>query len=84
MATEDSYSRKEFIEYIIRYLVEEPNEDHVNMTEGQNTIVFEIKVANSDLGFVIGKKGQNINAIQTLLNAISGKDKSRSIIELLK
>ena len=58
---------------VIRYLVEEPDEVRVNMTEGQNTIVFEIKVAASDLGFVIGKQGQNINAIQTLLNALGGR-----------
>ena len=41
MATEDEYTKKEFLEYIVRNLVEEPNEVQVNMTEGQNTIVFE-------------------------------------------
>jgi len=84
MNTEGGYSRKEFLEYIISRLVDAPNEVQVNMTEGQNTIVFEVRVADGDLGKVIGKKGQNINAVQTLLNIIGGREKSRSIIELLK
>ena len=65
------------------HLVEEPNEVQVNMTEGQNTIVFEIMVANSDKGFVIGKQGRNIDAIRTLMTAVGGRDIKRMRVEVV-
>jgi len=83
MTTEDGYSRKEFLEYIVRNLVEETNKVQVNVTEGQEINIFEVKVADSDKGFVIGKQGRNIDAIRTLLAAIGGRDRKRIRVEVI-
>ena len=83
MTTERNYFRKEFLEYMVRYLVEEPEKVQVDMTEGQETIIFEVKVANSDIGFVIGKHGRNIDAIRTLISAIGGRGRKRVRVEVI-
>ena len=47
-------------------------------------MVLELSVAKQDIGKVIGKKGQNIGAIRTVMNAASGKIHKRIIVELLE
>jgi predicted RNA-binding protein YlqC (UPF0109 family) len=48
------------------------------------TVVLELSVAKQDIGKVIGKKGQNIGAIRTVINAASGKMHKRIIVEVLE
>ena len=52
--------------------------------EQLEVIVIELAVAKQDLGKIIGRKGQNVQAIRTILNAASGKSKKRIILELLE
>jgi predicted RNA-binding protein YlqC (UPF0109 family) len=47
-------------------------------------VVLELSVAKRDIGNVIGKKGQNIGAIRTVINAASGKMHKRIIVEVLE
>jgi predicted RNA-binding protein YlqC (UPF0109 family) len=58
---------KEFIERIARSLVDRPDEVQVNVIEGEQTSVYEIRTGDGDLGKIIGKHGQTIRAIRTLL-----------------
>ena len=46
-------------------------------------LVLELKVAKEDIGKVIGKKGRNVQAIRTILNAASGKVKKHAVIEII-
>ncbi len=75
---------KELIERIARELVDQPEEVSVTEIEGGRTVVFELRVAKSDIGKIIGKRGQNVNAIRTILNAVSGKSRKQVVLELIE
>ena len=76
---------KEFVEFILKQLVDYPEKVSVEETTAdENTIELKLKVDQSDIGKVIGKKGQNINAIRTLLNAIGGKEHHRTTLEIIE
>ena len=75
---------KELVEKIAKALVDMPEEVQVNDIESQQSIVIELSVAKQDLGKIIGRKGQNVQAIRTILNAASGKTRKRIILELLE
>ena len=75
---------KELILYIVQAIVDNPDEVSVSVIEGTQTEVLEVKVAKSDLGKVIGKKGRNVQAIRTILSAVSAKIKKRVVLELIE
>jgi predicted RNA-binding protein YlqC (UPF0109 family) len=75
---------QELILYIVQAIVDNPDEVSVSVIEGAQTEVLELKVAKSDLGKVIGKKGRNIQAIRTILSAVSAKIKKRVVLELIE
>jgi len=75
---------KEYIEALIKGLVEHP--ELVNITEvvGERTTVYELRVGPGDLGKVIGKQGQTIRSIRTILAAASARQGMRVMLELLE
>ena len=75
---------KEFVEYIIKNLVDSPEEVHINEIGGTNTIILELKVKKSDIGKIIGKKGKTINAIRTLLMSVASRNGIRVNLEILE
>lgn len=75
---------KELIEFIAKSLVDKPDEVHVTEVGGEQTIVYELRVAKEDLGKVIGKQGRTAKAIRILLGAASTKLKKRSVLEILE
>jgi predicted RNA-binding protein YlqC (UPF0109 family) len=75
---------KEFIENIVRALVDNPDEVRLTEIIGSKTTVYELRVGQGDLGKVIGKKGQTAKAIRTLIAAISAKQGKRAVLEILE
>jgi predicted RNA-binding protein YlqC (UPF0109 family) len=75
---------KELIQLIARWLVDYPEKVTVDEVEGNSTTVLELKVAKEDIGKVIGKQGRTAQAMRTLLNAASGKEKRRMILEIVE
>ncbi len=75
---------KELIHYIAQAMVDNPGEVSVTVIEGGQTTVFELKVAKSDLGKVIGKHGRNAQAIRTIVGAVSAKIKKRAVLEIIE
>jgi predicted RNA-binding protein YlqC (UPF0109 family) len=76
---------KEFIEYVVKQLVDKPDDVRVTEVIGEHVTVYELRVGDGDLGKVIGKKGQTAFAIRKLLNAATAKEKrKRSILEILE
>lgn len=65
---------QEFIETVVKQLVDKPDEVNVSAVEGEQQIIFELTVGDGDFGKVIGKKGRNISALRTLLFAINAKN----------
>ncbi len=75
---------KELIEMIAKALVDKPDEVIVSQIEGEQTTVLELRVAQSDLGKVIGKQGRTARAIRTLLGASGMKLRKRFVLEILE
>lgn len=76
---------KEFLEFIVKHLVDKPDEVNVTEVKGESVTVYELRVGDGDMGKVIGKRGKTASAIRTLLNATSAAKKgNRSILEILE
>ena len=65
---------QEFIETVVKQLVDKPDEVNVNAVEGEQQIIFELTVGDGDFGKVIGKRGRNISALRTLVFAVNAKN----------
>ncbi len=81
--SESSLTAKELVEKIVQLLSDSPNEVVVNELAGEQVSVLEIRVAQSDTGKVIGRKGRNIQAIRTILEALGGKQGKRYSVEII-
>ena len=75
---------KEFLEYVVKHLVENPDKISIETEEKDDKIVFTIRVYESDLGKVIGRKGRTVYALRTLLSALAAKEHKRAIIEVIE
>ena len=75
---------KDLLIQIVKALVDNPEQIQVNEIEGTQTTVLELRVANSEMGKIIGKQGRTANAIRTLLNALSGKTRKRYVLEIVE
>jgi hypothetical protein len=73
-----------FIEFVVKHLVDKPEEVVVTEVDGERVTVFELKVGQGDLGKVIGKRGQNAKALRTLLAAASARAGKRAVLEILE
>lgn len=72
-----------FLEYIVKGLVQYPDEASITPVERSGQTIFELRVNPADAGRVIGRQGQTINAIRTLLQAGSVKQGLRCSLELV-
>ena len=77
-------SMKALIEDIARALVDNPEQVAVMEVVGEQTTVLELRVAQTDLGKVIGKQGRTARAIRTLLGAAGMKLRKRFVLEILE
>ena len=75
---------KELVEAIAKTLVDNPEQVQVRAIEGERLTVFELRVAPSDLGKVIGKQGRTAQAIRTILSAVGMKMRKRFTLEILE
>jgi predicted RNA-binding protein YlqC (UPF0109 family) len=72
------------VEYIAKALVDEPESVSVQEVEGERVTVLELRVAQSDLGKVIGKQGRTARALRTILNANATKLRKRAVLEIVE
>ncbi len=75
---------KELVEYIAKNLVENPDAVSVEAIEDEKTTTLRLKVAQSDLGRVIGKQGRTARAMRTLLSAAGAKSGRRTKLEIVE
>jgi hypothetical protein len=75
---------KEFVEYIVKNLVDNPDKVRINEVGGTHTLILELSVEKSDIGKIIGKKGKTINAIRTLLMSVASRNGLRVSLEILE
>jgi len=75
---------KELIGQMAKSLVDKPEEVVVTEVDGERTTVYELRVAPSDLGKVIGKQGKTARAMRTILSAAGTKLGKRCVLEILE
>ncbi|HEX6455659.1 MAG TPA: KH domain-containing protein [Solirubrobacterales bacterium] len=73
----------ELLEFLVKALVEEPEAVVVEELEEDGDLVYEISVAEADLGRVIGKGGRIANAIRTIAKAAAVRIDRRVIVDIL-
>ncbi len=74
---------KELVEFLVKSLVDEPDQVSVNVIEGEKSTILELRVAEGDIGKVIGKQGRIAKAIRTILSASATKGGKRAVLEIL-
>jgi uncharacterized protein len=75
---------KDLIEKMAKALVDKPEDVVVTEVDGERTTVFELRVAQTDLGKVIGKQGKTARAMRTILSASGTKVGKRCVLEILE
>ncbi len=73
---------KELVEVIAKALVDHPDEVVVSEREDEKAIVVELKVAEADMGKVIGKQGRIAKAIRSVVKAASSKEDKKVIVDI--
>ena len=74
---------KQVLETIIKNIVEDQDAVSINEKEEAGKITFEVKVAESDMGRVIGRQGKIANSIRIVMKALGSREKKRVSVELL-
>lgn len=74
---------KEILETIINTLVSDKAAVSINQIDGEQSTIFEVKVAESDMGKVIGRQGSIAKSIRTIMKAVASKENKRVSIEFL-
>ena len=75
---------EELIEYIVKSLVDYPDDVVVREVTGEKVVIVELSVTEADLGKIIGRYGRTLKAIRTLLYTAGLKANKRVILELIK
>lgn len=73
---------KEFVEFIARHLVDNPDRITLEREEKDDKIVFRLTVAEADVGKVIGRQGRTAQAIRVLLSAVAAREGKRALLEI--
>ena len=75
---------KELVEVIAKSLVDYPEQVVVTETETDRAIVLELRVAQSDMGTVIGKQGRIAKAIRSVVKAAASKEEKRVTVDIVQ
>lgn len=75
---------KETLETIILSLVEDKSAVQIEEKNNEKSITFEVKVADKDMGKVIGKEGKIAKSIRTVMKAVAGKERKKVSIEFVE
>jgi hypothetical protein len=75
---------KPFIEYVVKALVDHPEQVDIREVDGERVVVFELRLDPTDVGKVIGKSGRTITAIRTLLTSAAAREGKRAMVEIIE
>ena len=74
---------KDLVEYLVKSLADKPEEVVLEVHEEDDTVLLELKIAPEDLGKIIGKNGNTINAIRTVVQTAASSQKKRARLEVI-
>ena len=79
----ESTNLKDILSYIVENLVEDPSAISIEAVEQDDTITFQLKVAESDMGKVIGRQGRIAKEIRTILKSAGLKEHKNVLVDIL-
>jgi predicted RNA-binding protein YlqC (UPF0109 family) len=74
---------KEFLEFVVKHLVDHPESIIVEFEEKDNNHIFKLKVAEGDIGKIIGRHGQTATSLRVLLKAVAAKEGKRAVLDII-
>ena len=75
---------KDLIEFLARALVDNPDQVSVeSYEEDDGTVVYEVRVAEDDVGKVIGRSGRTVNALRAVLRAAATREGRRVLVDVV-
>lgn len=74
---------KEILNTIIASLVDDKEAVEINEINATQSVVFEVKVAESDMGKIIGKQGRIAKSIRTVMKAVASKEHKKATVEFI-
>ncbi|MCI8410898.1 MAG: KH domain-containing protein [Clostridia bacterium] len=74
---------KDILEIIILNLVDDKDAVEIKEVNGEKSIIFEVKVADSDMGKIIGKQGRLAKSIRTVVKAVANKEHKKVSVEFI-
>ena len=79
---------KELIEYLVKKIVDKPNEIEINVSSTTKSIIVQIKSAKDDIGKIVGRTGRTINALKIITTVVKNTqflgDKKDVFIEIIE
>ena len=75
---------KELIEYVVKALIDHPEELRIAEIEGERTVVYELRCHPDDVGKVSGKSGKTVGALRTLLSTVASRQNRRAMLEVVE
>lgn len=74
---------KELLNYIVCSIVDSPSDVKIHQLDGKKTTLYEIEINKTDVGKIIGKNGQTLEAISTVLSVASVRKNRKSVLEII-
>ena len=81
---EEETQDRDFVEYVVKQIVENPDEVEVSREVDEMGVLLTLKVAKDDMGKIIGKSGQTAKALRTLLRIVGSKNNARVNLKIVE
>ena len=78
------FTMEELLAFLAKSLVDHPEDVSVTKVDGENSVVYELRVNDSDMGKVIGKQGRIAKSIRTIIKSASNKEDKRVIVDIVQ
>lgn len=75
---------RELVEFMVKSLVDNAESVRVSEVEGEQAVVYEVRVAPEDMGKIIGKQGRIAKAMRTIIKAAGVKSGKKAVVEILE
>ncbi|OQW95221.1 MAG: RNA-binding protein [Verrucomicrobia bacterium A1] len=75
---------KEMLDYIVRHLVDHPDDIRITEVDGEKTAIYELRCHPEDIGKVIGKSGKTVGAIRLILSTVAARKGRRAMLEVVE
>jgi len=74
---------REFVEFVAKHLVDKSESVVIEVEEKEDKTIFKLKVEQTDVGRLIGKKGRTASAFRILLRAVAAKEGHKAVLEII-